>query len=374
MLKEIFEQPAVVHRCLLTYLDQNWHPSQSEASSIAARSRTSPFRFPFSIDGYTHVHQIQILACGTSLHAGLIGQFWLEQIAGISTQVRSASEFQVAPLPWMDQTLTIAITQSGETADTLAALDLAKQQRLQPACLGITNQPQAAIAQRVNHLLPTLAGAEMGVAATKTFLSQLMVFCLLALDLAYARGVLSQARLLHLIEAFQKLPDQIEALLNQQNDRIARLATQFTETQSMIVLGSGLHYPIALEGALKLKETTYIHAEGYAAGEFLHGPIALLDQTIPVLALMPADATYRKLLTSIRKAKSHQVSVTGIMTTDDSEAARLLHHQITIPQTDPLLTPLLAVIPLQLLAYHIAIQRGLNVDKPRYLEKTLVGE
>jgi glutamine---fructose-6-phosphate transaminase (isomerizing) len=379
MLKEIFEQPTVVRQGLLAYLDDRWQAtSDQNALPPADALENFPFRFQLPIAAYSTVQQIQILACGTSLHAGLVGQFWLEQIAGIATQVRSASEFQVAPFPRLEKTWTIAVTQSGETADTLAALDLAQQQQKHPvdqvSYLGITNQPQAPIAQRVDRVLPTLAGAEMGVAATKTFLSQLLVFCFLALNLAYGRGVLSSARLLALIEALHQLPNQIEILLHQQNDRIATLAEQFTATQSMIFLGSGLHFPIALEGALKLKETTYIHAEGYAAGEFLHGPIALLDPDIPIIALMPPDATYGKLLATVRQAKSHHAAIVGILMTDDAEAARLLDHPILIPPTDEWLTPLLAVIPLQLLAYHVAVKRGVNVDKPRHITKTLTVE
>jgi glutamine---fructose-6-phosphate transaminase (isomerizing) len=205
-------------------------------------------------------------------------------------------------------------------------------------------------------------------------LSQLLVFCFLALNLAYRRGVLSSARLIALIEALHQLPSQIETLLHQQNDRIATLAERFVATQSMIFLGSGLHFPIALEGALKLKETTYIHAEGYAAGEFLHGPIALLDPDIPIIALMPPDATYSKLLTTVRQAKSHHAAIVGILMTHDAEAAGLLDHPILIPSTDEWLTPLLAVIPLQLLAYHVAVKRGVNVDKPRHITKTLTVE
>ncbi|MDX2239663.1 MAG: SIS domain-containing protein [Leptolyngbyaceae cyanobacterium bins.302] len=360
MLKEIHQQPAAIQTCLSTY----WNP-QSQTIQLPP--------FPFS----SFPHEIHILASGTSRHASLIAQFWLEQLAHIPTRVRSGSEFLEAPLPLTANTLTIGVTQSGETADTLQALEFEHHRRNQaapefhPHLLGITNQATSSLADRVDTVIPTLAGTEVGVAATKTFTTQLVVFYLLALKLAEQRQCLNHDRTLQAIAVLHQLPAKIQQVL-QQADRIQAIAEQLVNTRHCIVLGRGINQAIALEAALKLKETTYLHAEGYAAGEFMHGPIALLDEQIPIIAIAPADNTQANLLANIHKAKSHGSPIIGIVTRDDgTNTAELFETQIILPTVEEMLSPLLTVIPLQLLAYHIAVLRGLNVDRPRNITKTL---
>lgn len=363
MLQEIHAQPEVLHTCLSTYLPPD--PS------------APPLPCPPA--------QIHILASGTSRHAGLIAQYWLEQIAGIPTRVRSPSEFLSAPLPLTPNTLTIAITQSGETADTLAA---AKHQKTRythlvdalpnPLC-GITNHPHSTLATIVDRLLPTLAGTETGVAATKTFTAQLAVLACLSLELANQLHAIGRDEWQQLTSELRSLPSQIQTILEQQQS-IQAIARKLASAKHCIVLGQGVNRAIALEGALKLKETTYIHAEGYAAGEFLHGPIALLEPGIPVIAiLIPSkgadsapDSTSEQVLATLRRVKSHSVPVIGITTT--ASHSQLFDHSILLPAIDERLSPFLTVIPLQLLAYYIALERGLNIDQPRNITKTVTSQ
>lgn len=368
MLREIFEQAAVVRSCLSAYLqNQEFDPGTDPPRPI------SPvFHLNLPDDLYTQVQQVHILACGTSFHAGLVGQYWLEQVAGVPTRVISASEFQYAPLPLVGNTLTIGVTQSGETADTLAALDVAHQRTspVQTWFLAITNQPDGSIAPRVQFTIPTLAGKEVGVAATKTFLAQLMAFCCLALDVAVRRQTISPSRLQQLLTELHQLPEHLDRLLHDLNPPIAALAKELATTNSLIVWGSGINYPIALEAALKLKETTYIHAEGYAAGEFMHGPIAMLDQDIPVVAIVPTGQGRDRLLSNASKAQSYGTRLVGIASSPRGELAEF-DDLLIVPAIDELLSPILNVIPMQLLAYHTAITRGINVDKPRHITKAL---
>ncbi|PSB23888.1 hypothetical protein C7B82_29355 [Stenomitos frigidus ULC18] len=371
MLKEIYEQPEVVRRCLATYLKPDWNSDRDAALPA------TPFNLAFP-EALFAVAEIQIVACGTSRHAGLVAQYWLEQLAGIPTRVRSASEFVSAPFPLTTNTLTIAVTQSGETADTLAAIEVAKKRRsqsdvsLQSWSLGITNQPDSSLTKAVDYTLPTLAGAEVGVAATKTFMAQLVVFCCLALAFAVRRRVLSPQQLVDTIAALRLLPDQIETTLKQQHEPIQTVAQTFTDVKDCIVLGRGMNRAIALEGALKLKETTYIHAEGYAGGEFMHGPIALLDAKVLVIAIAPAGNVYDQMLANAQKAKTNGAPLIGITNVTESSDRAVFDHQITVPAIDELLSPFLTVTPLQLLAYAIAVQRGLDVDRPRNITKTLI--
>ncbi|MGI0488276.1 SIS domain-containing protein [Pantanalinema rosaneae CENA516] len=361
MLKEIYQQPEVLRTCLAAYLTSD---------------HNDPINLNLPIELYADLDQIHLIACGTSRHAGLVAQHWLEQIAGIPTRIRSGSEFVSAPLPLTANTLTIAITQSGETADTLKALTIDQTHRSelgdrwQARQLGITNHPDSSLAQCVNHTLLTLAGTEIGVAATKTFTTQLAVLCCLMLDLAGRRGAIASDSLHQWITALKRLPDQI-ALMLEQEDAIKELAQQLVECRHCIVLGQGVNRAIALEGALKLKETTYIHAEGYAAGEFLHGPIALLDQQIPVIAIVPEDNSQAAVLETARKAQMSGAKVIGIVS-DHSVPADLFEECLVLPAiANELLSPFLTVIPLQLLAYHMAVLRGLDVDRPRHLTKAI---
>ncbi|XHX81093.1 MAG: isomerizing glutamine--fructose-6-phosphate transaminase [Stenomitos frigidus ULC029] len=371
MLKEIYEQPDVVRQCLAAYLKPDWESDRDAALS------SSPFKLVLPEQLFATVSEIQLVACGTSRHASLVAQYWFEQLAGIPTRVRSASEFVSAPFPLVRNTLTIAVTQSGETADTLAAIATAKRRSspaegsLQSWLLGITNQPESLLAKAVDYTLPTLAGTEVGVAATKTFMAQLVVFYCLALEFAVRRQALSPRQLAPTIAALRSLPDQIETLLQQQREPIQTIAQTFANVKDCIVLGRGINHAIALEGALKLKETTYIHAEGYAGGEFMHGPIALLDATVPVIAIAPAGSVYNSMLANAEKAKTNGAPLIGITTVTESADRTVFDHPLTVPAIDEALSPFLTVVPLQLLAYTIAVQRDLNVDRPRNITKTL---
>lgn len=370
MLKEIYEQPGVVRACLEAYLDSDW----------TATSTTSPVNLGLSDAFYADLEQIQIVACGTSWHAGLVGKHLLEQLAEIPTQVHYASEFRYAPTPLTPHTLTIGVTQSGETADTLSALDMEKRRRaemggkFQSKLLGITNRLDSTIGHLVDYLINTHAGIEIGVAATKTFTAQLVAFYCLAIDLAYRRRTVSLERLEQIISELRQLPAQIESILEVQERYVEQLAHEFEETQDFIFIGRGINFPIALEGALKLKEISYIHAEGYPAGEMKHGPIALLDAKVPVVAIAMPGQVYEKVLSNAQEAKARDARLIGVTPMDDPEAAEVFDDLLPVPEVEELLSPLLTVIPLQFLAYHIAARRGLDVDQPRNLAKSVTVE
>ena len=372
MLKEIYEQPAVVRTCLETYLNPNWHAQENPDFSPIA------LELPPALT--EDLEQVQILACGTSWHAGLIGKYLLEQLAGIPTAVQYASEFRYAPTPLIPNTLTIGVTQSGETADTLAALEMEKQRRAgleppyQPRILGITNRPESTLAHSVEQIINTHAGIEIGVAATKTFVAQVMAFYFLAIDLAYRRRRLSVETVAPLLEGLRQLPRQIELVLNNTERHIEELAHDFAETQDFIFIGRGINFPIALEGALKLKEISYIHAEGYPAGEMKHGPIALLDVRVPVVAIAMPGAVHDKVISNAQEAKARDARLIGVTPLDDQQARSTFDDLLPVPHVDELLSPIVAVIPLQLLAYHIAARRGLDVDQPRNLAKSVTVE
>ena len=372
MLKEICEQPGVVRTCLETYLNDHWQASDHPDSS--------PINLGLSPVLYENLAHIQILACGTSWHASLVGKYLLEQLAGIPTMVQYASEFRYAPAPITPNTLTIGVTQSGETADTLAALEMEKQRRaglesqFQPRILGITNRPESTLAHMVEQIINTEAGIEIGVAATKTFVAQLMGFYFLALDLAYRRQTLPTDRIEAIIDGLCQLPAQIELVLESQERYIEELAHDFAETQDFIFIGRGINFPIALEGALKLKEISYIHAEGYPAGEMKHGPIALLDAKVPVVAIAMPGSVYDKVLSNAQEAKARDARLIGVTPMNDQEAGSTFDDLLPVPAVEELLSPILSVIPLQLLAYHIAARRGLDVDQPRNLAKSVTVE
>ncbi|MBW4478662.1 MAG: glutamine--fructose-6-phosphate transaminase (isomerizing) [Tolypothrix brevis GSE-NOS-MK-07-07A] len=365
MLKEIYEQPGVVRACLEAYFTND--PS-------------SPINLGLPAEFYVDLEQIQIVACGTSWHAALIGKYLIEQLAEIPTQVQYASEFRYAPSPLTANTLTIGVTQSGETADTLAALAMEKERRsgkepkYQPRLLGITNRPESTLGQMVSQIINTHGGLEIGVAATKTFIAQLMAFYALALDLAYGRQTISPDKLEEIINSLRQIPKEIEATLEKQEHLIEQLAHDFAETTDFIFLGRGINFPIALEGALKLKEISYIHAEGYPAGEMKHGPIALLDAKVPVVAIAIPGKVYEKVLSNAQEAKARDSRLIGVTPVKDGEAAEIFNDLLPVSNVDELLSPILTVIPLQLLAYHIAARRGLDVDQPRNLAKSVTVE
>ncbi|MCT7964194.1 glutamine--fructose-6-phosphate transaminase (isomerizing) [Laspinema sp. D1] len=371
MHKEIYEQPAVVRTCLEAYFNREWQPGDNQVA---------PINLGINPELYTDLQQIEILACGTSWHAGLVGKYLLEQLAGIPTSVNYASEYRYAPAPLRPYTLAIGISQSGETADTLAALAMENQRRTglsaayQARLLGITNRPESSLGNLVADIINTHAGIEIGVAATKTFVAQLMAFYSLALDLAYRRKTLPEARIEEIIQGLRQLPVQIEQVLSSQEGSIEELAHEFAETQDFIFLGRGINFPIALEGALKLKEISYIHAEGYPAGEMKHGPIALLDAKVPVVAIAMPGTVYEKVISNAQEAKARDARLIGVTPQNGFDAAEIFNDVLQVPVVDELLSPILAVIPLQLLAYHIAARRGLDVDQPRNLAKSVTVE
>jgi len=370
MHKEIYEQPAVVRACLEAYLDSEWQPENPR----------SPINLNLPKELCADVEQISILACGTSWHASLIGKYLLEQLANIPTAVQYASEYRYAPAPLTANTLTIGVTQSGETADTLAALGMEQQRRagftdkFRARMLGITNRTESSIAHMMPHVINTHAGIEVGVAATKTFVTQLMAFYFLALDLAHQRQTISTDRLAEIITGLRQLPAEIEKFLEIQEQYVEELSHQFTETQDFIFVGRGINFPIALEGALKLKEISYIHAEGYPAGEMKHGPIALLDAKVPVVAIAMPGSVYEKVLSNAQEAKARDARLIGVTPKQGVAEGDIFDYVLPVPLVDELLSPIVTVIPLQLLAYHIAARRGLDVDQPRNLAKSVTVE
>ena len=374
MLKEIHEQPEVVRTSLETYLNPNWHAAENPDFS--------PINLGLSSQLYENTDYIQIVACGTSWHASLIGKYLLEQLAGIPTTVDYASEYRYSPKPVIPNTLTIGVTQSGETADTIAALEMEQARRskleskYQPQLLAITNRPESAIGQLCNHIINIQAGIEIGVAATKTFIALVLSFYYLALDLAYSRKTLSNDRLAEIIDGLRNLPDNIEKILETQEGAIEELAHDFTqETEDFIFIGRGINFPIALEGALKLKEISYIHAEAYPAGEMKHGPIALLDHKVPVVAVAMPGSVYEKVISNAQEAKARDARLIGVTSAMNAqEASTTFDDILTVPEVEELLSPILAVIPLQLLSYHIAAIKGLDVDQPRNLAKSVTVE
>jgi glucosamine--fructose-6-phosphate aminotransferase (isomerizing) len=368
MVKEIYEQPGVVRACLEAYVDGDW----------SADSVSNPIDLGLPEAFYQHLDQIQIVACGTSWHASLVGKHLLEQLAGVPTQVQYASEFRYAPPPLIPGVLTIGVTQSGETADTLSAINMEKQRRADPAdparFLGITNRTDSTLAHLVDNLIDTHAGIEIGVAATKTFTAQLVVFYCLAIDLAFRRKTLPLHQLAEILTGLRQLPAQMETILESQERYIEELAHDFTETKDFIFVGRGINFPIALEGALKLKEISYIHAEGYPAGEMKHGPIALLDAKVPVVAIAVPGSVYDKVLSNAQEAKARDARLIGVTPMNDPAAADVFDALLPVPPVHELLSPILTVIPLQFLAYHIAARRGLDVDQPRNLAKSVTVE
>jgi glucosamine--fructose-6-phosphate aminotransferase (isomerizing) len=371
MLKEIHEQPETAALWVARHLPEGGQPG---ASLVA---------LPLDNSVYEGVERIQILACGTSRHAAQVGAYLLEQLAGIPTSVFYASEFRYSPPPLSPHTLTIGVTQSGETADTLAALAMERNRRelaadpaFAPRLLGITNRPESSLGRMVDHILDIGAGIEVGVAATKTFLGQLLAFYGLALAFAERRGGGvgggGPEQLRQLASALRLIPAQLKQLVSDHDQRCEQLAHLFADTQDVIFLGRGINYPIALEGALKLKEISYIHAEGYPAGEMKHGPIALLDARVPVVSIAVPGVVFDKVLSNAQEAKARDAQLIGVA--PDCPDSELFDTLLPVPVVDELLSPLLTVIPMQLLSYHIAAHRGLDVDQPRNLAKSVTVE
>ncbi len=357
MLKEIYEQPATIRAGL---------------EACVTEDPDLPINLNLSADLWTTTQQISIVACGTSWHASLVGKFVLEQLAGIPTHVHYASEYRYAPPPVQPGTLMIGVTQSGETADTLAALT--EGQERGERLLGITNRPESSVGRLVSEVIDLRAGIEIGVAATKTFTAQLLAFYLLALEFAVRRKTLPLERVEQILILLQQVPTLIESILTTQAGHIEALAHHYSETQDFIYIGRGINYPIALEGALKLKEISYIHAEGYPAGEMKHGPIALLDRKVPVVAIAMPGSLYEKVLSNAQEAKARDAQLIGVVAINDTVAAETFDVLLPVPSVPEIVSPLVTGIPLQLLAYHVAALRGLDVDQPRNLAKSVTVE
>jgi len=311
-----------------------------------------------------------ICACGTSWHAGLIGEYLIEEFARIPVEVDYASEFRYRSPIIGPGDVMIVISQSGETADTLAALRLGKERGA--LVVGICNVVGSTIARETDCGIYTHAGPEIGVASTKAFTAQVIVLAMLALALSRDRSM-SEAELAVALQCLNDLPDKAGRILGN-NGAIREIAALYKDATNFLYLGRGYNFPVALEGALKLKEISYIHAEGYPAAEMKHGPIALIDEEMPVVVIAPKDNTYKKVLSNIEEVRSRKGRVIAIATEGDEEVSKLADHVIYVPAAAPFMMPLLTVIPLQLLAYHIATLRGCDVDRPRNLAKSVTVE
>jgi glucosamine--fructose-6-phosphate aminotransferase (isomerizing) len=366
MLKEINEQPRAVRDTTLGRV------SLDTGRVFLPDMHITP-------DEFRATTGITVAACGTSWHAGLAGKFMIERLARLPVDVDYASEYRYRdPIP-NPLELGLLITQSGETADTIAAQHelIAKGSKT----LAICNVVGSAVTRLAAGVITTNAGPEIGVASTKAFTAQLTALFTLALYLAQTRGTVTDAQSLHLVTELSLIPSKIETILRSIDDQCCELAKQFSTARDFLFLGRGIHYPIALEGALKLKEISYIHAEGYPAGEMKHGPNALIDETLPVVCIAtkdPADPAsvlkYEKTLSNIQEVTARSGRVIAIAIEGDTHISQLVEHVIHIPAAPELLLPILEVVPLQLLAYHIAVRRGCDVDQPRNLAKSVTVE
>jgi glutamine---fructose-6-phosphate transaminase (isomerizing) len=365
MLKEIYEQPRAVRETALGRVSQDSGQVFLEEMEITAEE-------------FRKIEKMQIAACGTSWHAGLAGKFMIERLARLTVEVDYASEYRYRDPITSEKEVTLLITQSGETADTIAAQREAKQKGSKT--LAICNVVGAMIAREAAGTIYTHAGPEIGVASTKAFTAQLTALFLLALHLGEVRGVTSPEQSRDLIGELLKIPGKLESLLSRDQD-VEELARRYSKSQDFLFLGRGIHYPIALEGALKLKEISYIHAEGYPAGEMKHGPNALIDENLPVVIVAtqdPADPTsvlrYEKTMSNVKEVKAREGKVIAVAVEGDEEIRDHVDHVLYVPQAPELLLPILEVVPLQLLAYHIAVRRGCDVDQPRNLAKSVTVE
>ena len=356
MLKEIYEQPTVIGDTLLSYLHY----------------LTGTVELPKLSFDLAAIPSARLIACGTSFHAGLIARYWLESLARLPVEADIASEFRYRDPPLTPGGLGIYISQSGETADTLAALRHAHAR--EQHTLAVVNVPQSSMARDADAVLLTHAGPEIGVASTKAFTTQLVVLAALAIAMARARGAIGKAREAELSTAIAEVPARAAEVLHH-DQRIKELAAEVAKAKTVLYLGRGTAYPVALEGALKLKEISYIHAEGFAAGEMKHGPIALVDKDVPIIVIAPYDDLFEKTASNMQEVKARGGRV--IFLSDAKGIARLgglAEAAIEIPTVDPFVAPILYTIPVQLLAYHVAVIRGTDVDQPRNLAKSVTVE
>ncbi len=357
MLKEIFEQPETIRNAIRGRLDH-------EGDTVRLGGLMNV------VDQLRDAKRLIILGCGTSFHAGLVGEYMIEQLAGIPVEVEYASEFRYRDPIISKDDIVIAISQSGETSDTLAALREAKVRGA--TTLGIVNVVGSSIARATDAGVYSHAGPEIGVASTKAFTSQLTVLALMAVKLARKRRMgASEGRMI--LDALQELPEKIRYTLSRY-EQVRAIAREYANAPNFLYLGRGYNYPVALEGALKLKEISYIHAEGYPAAEMKHGPIALIDENMPVVFVAPKDAVYDKIISNIQEVRARQGRVIVIANEGNTGVEELAEHVIYVPETLPFLSPIINVLPLQLLSYYIAVERGCNVDQPRNLAKSVTVE
>jgi glucosamine--fructose-6-phosphate aminotransferase (isomerizing) len=348
MLKEIFEQPRAIHESLLGRLE--------------SREEDSFFKSKFP--------SIKIIGCGTSYHAGLVGKYILEELSRIPTTTQISSEYRYSPVT-ESKPLVVCITQSGETADTLAAAKEARRRGCKT--LAITNVLGSAITREADHVIYTRAGPEIGVAATKTFVTQLIALYLLGLELGTMSNTLSSERRRELIAGMRSLPRVVQSVLNEAS-KIESLAENYKGAHSMFFIGRHINYPTSLEGALKTKEISYIHGEGYPAGELKHGPLALLSKDTPVIAICVRDHTYEKMLGNVREVSARESPVLAIGSEGDQDLVKYAEEVFLVPHVDPLFSPVPIIVALQLLAYYLAIKKGCPIDKPRNIAKTVTVE
>lgn len=358
MLKEIYEQPSAIRD---TYRGR----LHSDEGFIRMAGVDD------NLDRFLNAKRIVIVACGTSWHAGLVAEYIFEDLARIPVEVEYASEFRYRnPIIYPDD-IVVAISQSGETADTMAAIKLAKEKGA--FVFGVCNVVGSSISRETNAGAYTHAGPEIGVASTKAFTTQITVLTLMALKLAKAKGTISNTDFHMHLQELETIPQKIEVALKE-NDHIKEVAFKYKDARNCLYLGRGFNFPVALEGALKLKEISYIHAEGYPAAEMKHGPIALIDEEMPVVVIATRKGHYEKVVSNIQEIKSRQGKIIGIVTEGDTSVRDLADYVIEVPDTIESLTPLLTTIPLQLLSYHIAVLLGKNVDQPRNLAKSVTVE
>ncbi|WP_448702269.1 glutamine--fructose-6-phosphate transaminase (isomerizing) [Mucilaginibacter sp. AW1-3] len=358
MLKEIYEQPRSIRDCMRGRI----YPKTGKVQLGGIKEYTEKLK---------NIDRIIIVACGTSWHAGLVGEYLIEDFARVPVEVEYASEFRYRNPIITEKDLVIAISQSGETADTMAAIELAKERGA--TIFGICNVVGASIPRTTHAGVYTHAGPEIGVASTKAFTAQVTVLTLIAFYIAQQRGTITESKLIEYLTELNEIPDLVELALKS-NDHIRDIAAKFKDSPNCLFLGRGSSFPVALEGALKLKEISYIHAEGYPAAEMKHGPIALIDEEMPVVFIATKNSSYEKVVSNIQEVKARKGKVIAIVTEGDVDVKEMADYVIEIPQTDEAFVPLVATIPLQLLSYHIAVMRGCNVDQPRNLAKSVTVE
>ena len=358
MLKEIFEQPQSIQDTMRGRL------LEDHTTKISGINNT--------LKQFLSADRIVIVACGTSWHAGLVGEYLFEELARIPVEVEYASEFRYRNPVINPSDVVIAISQSGETADTLAALKLAKERGA--FIYGICNVVGSSIARLTDSGTYTHAGPEIGVASTKAFTTQLTVLTLLALHLGHKKGTIDHTTYKKLCQNLALVPDLVAKTIEMTKDKVIEIAQEYKDVSNCIYLGRGYNFPVALEGALKLKEISYIHAEGYPAAEMKHGPIALIDENMPVIFLAPSKGHYEKVVSNAQEIKARKGKIIAVVTENDTQMSSLADHTLEIPEVDEIFSPILSVIPLQLLSYHIATMRGCNVDQPRNLAKSVTVE